>query len=255
MDTRVNGVSLDGGGMSNPMTTLGDLITGGASGAPARLAAGAEGEVLTVSSGVPAWVAPAGGIDTSLQSAPDTGWTAGGAGSASIAAGVATLTMTAAQADANLFRGAPMSPLCPALEVTARITRTVSTSDFHWFGIAFQSTDALSRFRLFAGSDAFARAFVNATEVGSAALPATIGGGQLWLRIVVTPYMVAWYVGVGASRPATWTRVAVQQAVLATLADAIITRLVVESGRVTGTGTATAEVADIQWRSLLGAPT
>lgn len=48
-----------GGGMSNPMTTAGDLITGGASGTPTRLGVGAEGEQLTVSSGVPAWAAPA----------------------------------------------------------------------------------------------------------------------------------------------------------------------------------------------------
>ena len=57
MGTRVNGVSLDGGGMSSPMSALGDLITGGASGTPTRLGVGAEGEQLTVSSGVPAWVA------------------------------------------------------------------------------------------------------------------------------------------------------------------------------------------------------
>lgn len=46
-----------GGGMSNPMTTAGDLITGGASGTPGRLAVGAEGEVLTVVSGEPGWAA------------------------------------------------------------------------------------------------------------------------------------------------------------------------------------------------------
>ena len=48
-------------GLSNPMTALGDLITGGASGTPGRLAVGAEGEVLTVTGGEPAWAAAAGG--------------------------------------------------------------------------------------------------------------------------------------------------------------------------------------------------
>ncbi len=48
-------ISGGGGGMSNPMTTAGDLITGGASGTPGRLAVGAEGEVLTAVSGEPAW--------------------------------------------------------------------------------------------------------------------------------------------------------------------------------------------------------
>jgi len=37
-----------GGGMTNPMTTAADLIVGGTSGAPARLAKGSDGQVLTV---------------------------------------------------------------------------------------------------------------------------------------------------------------------------------------------------------------
>lgn len=43
-------------GMSNPMTTEGDLIVGGAGGAPERLGAGSNGQVLTVLGGVLAWV-------------------------------------------------------------------------------------------------------------------------------------------------------------------------------------------------------
>jgi Protein of unknown function (DUF2793) len=50
-----------GSGMSNPMTTLGDLIVGGAAGAPARLAIGVTGQVPTVVSGAVAWATPAGG--------------------------------------------------------------------------------------------------------------------------------------------------------------------------------------------------
>ncbi len=46
------------GGFTNPMTTAGDLIDGGASGAPQRLAIGSAGQVLTVSGGAPAWVSP-----------------------------------------------------------------------------------------------------------------------------------------------------------------------------------------------------
>lgn len=45
--------------MSNPMTTDQDLIVGGASGAPGRLAVGSEGNVLKVVSGDVAWGAPA----------------------------------------------------------------------------------------------------------------------------------------------------------------------------------------------------
>ena len=54
------------GGLLNPMTTLGDVITGLALGAPQRLGIGSAGQVLTVTAGEPAWATPAGGgaIDT-----------------------------------------------------------------------------------------------------------------------------------------------------------------------------------------------
>jgi hypothetical protein len=48
-----------GSGMSNPMTTAGDIIIGGASGAPQRLPIGTAGQILKVSSGAPAWSADA----------------------------------------------------------------------------------------------------------------------------------------------------------------------------------------------------
>lgn len=43
-------------GMQNPMTAAGDVIVGGASGAPAKLALGAAGQILAVDNGAPAWV-------------------------------------------------------------------------------------------------------------------------------------------------------------------------------------------------------
>ncbi len=46
---------------ANPMTAAGDIITGGTSGAEQRLAKGANGEVLTLVSGAPAWAAAGGG--------------------------------------------------------------------------------------------------------------------------------------------------------------------------------------------------
>lgn len=42
-------------GMTNPMTTLGDIIYENATPAPARLAVGTTGQYLTVSAGAPAW--------------------------------------------------------------------------------------------------------------------------------------------------------------------------------------------------------
>ena len=44
-----------GGAMTNPMTTAGDLIKGGAGGTPARIAVGSSGQALVVSAGAPAW--------------------------------------------------------------------------------------------------------------------------------------------------------------------------------------------------------
>lgn len=46
-----------GGALTNPMTTAGDIIAGGASGTPARLAIGTNtSDVLGVAAGTPAWV-------------------------------------------------------------------------------------------------------------------------------------------------------------------------------------------------------
>jgi hypothetical protein len=53
----LNGTAL----VANPMTTAGDIIVGGASGAPARLVKGADGQVLTMVSGGVAWAAASGG--------------------------------------------------------------------------------------------------------------------------------------------------------------------------------------------------
>jgi len=49
------------GDMSNPMTTAGDLIVGGSSGAPTRLAQGSTGQVLKVGSNGPEWANESGG--------------------------------------------------------------------------------------------------------------------------------------------------------------------------------------------------
>lgn len=56
-------VAETGGGMTNPMTTQDDLIIGGASGAPARLGKGTDGQVLTVDPTTHhlVWATPSGG--------------------------------------------------------------------------------------------------------------------------------------------------------------------------------------------------
>jgi hypothetical protein len=60
--------------LTNPMTTAEDVIVGGASGVPERLAVGSEDDVLTVVSGAVAWAAPgAGGSGAPLHIPPTSG--------------------------------------------------------------------------------------------------------------------------------------------------------------------------------------
>lgn len=56
-----------GGGFANPMTTLGDLITGGVAGAPGRLGIGSSAQVLTVVGGVPTWASASGGVTAAIK--------------------------------------------------------------------------------------------------------------------------------------------------------------------------------------------
>lgn len=71
----VGGGGSGGSGMTNPMTTTGDLIVGGSSGTPGRLAAATSGYVLTANgAGVaPTWQAASGGSSVpSLFTLPST---------------------------------------------------------------------------------------------------------------------------------------------------------------------------------------
>src|SRR4030067_1075260 len=54
---RINGIDITTTGMTNPMTASGDIIHGGTAGAPVALPKGADGEVLTLVSGLPSWEA------------------------------------------------------------------------------------------------------------------------------------------------------------------------------------------------------
>jgi hypothetical protein len=59
--------NVDTTGMTNPMTTTGDIIYSSPGSTPVRLGIGSTGNVLTVASGVPSWAAPAGGGGKVLQ--------------------------------------------------------------------------------------------------------------------------------------------------------------------------------------------
>lgn len=81
-----------GSGMTNPMTTLGDIITGASGGTAQRLGVGSNGQVLTVVSGQPAWLSPTQKLMPSVaQSAAYSG------------NGPATFTLGAAPQPGNLL--------------------------------------------------------------------------------------------------------------------------------------------------------
>jgi len=48
-------------GMTNPMTTTGDIIYSSSGSTPARLGIGTTGQVVTVAAGIPSWATPSGG--------------------------------------------------------------------------------------------------------------------------------------------------------------------------------------------------
>ena len=51
--------NLDTTGMTNPMTTTGDMVYSSSGSTPARLGIGTTGQVVTVASGIPSWATPA----------------------------------------------------------------------------------------------------------------------------------------------------------------------------------------------------
>ncbi|MEK1941810.1 MAG: hypothetical protein AAAB16_15685, partial [Pseudomonas sp.] len=58
-------------GLTNPMTTAADIIVGGSSGVPTRLAAGTNGFVLTMVAGAVAWAAASGGLTNPMTASGD----------------------------------------------------------------------------------------------------------------------------------------------------------------------------------------
>jgi hypothetical protein len=65
--TQALGVKWRSGVLTNPMTSVGDIIVGGTAGAPTRLGIGSSGQVLQVSGGTPAWVSGGSGAGAFFQ--------------------------------------------------------------------------------------------------------------------------------------------------------------------------------------------
>jgi hypothetical protein len=57
----------DSAGMTNPMTTTGDMIYSSSGSTPARLGIGTSGQVIGIAAGVPAWTTPVSGSLTLLS--------------------------------------------------------------------------------------------------------------------------------------------------------------------------------------------
>jgi hypothetical protein len=89
--------------MTNPMTTKGDIIVGGTSGAPARLAIGTGTQFLGITSGTPAWKAVGGGGGGNLTALTPTVGTA--------PAGLPAFTTVTANSGSNLVEIGGTTPV------------------------------------------------------------------------------------------------------------------------------------------------
>jgi len=65
--------SADAAGMTNPMTTTGDIIYSSPGSTPVRLGIGTSGQVLNVAAGVPAWTTISSGGMTLISTTTLTG--------------------------------------------------------------------------------------------------------------------------------------------------------------------------------------
>lgn len=227
-----------------------------------------DGQVVTTTGGAYGLAAPAGGVDTSLQAAPDTGWTAAGDGTASITSGVATITVTSAQTSGVLRRAQVVcSPYLPAVEVIARATVTTApTGGTPYAGVGCVNADipanhSTVRGWLVQASDAtnqiglFRNEYGSWVGLGTIVPPATLASGNLWLRLVYSALGVSAFAGSGATIPSSWSLIASAAASVAISGPGTVSQIVVYAGRSGGSGDLVCDIEDIQWRSLLGAPT
>lgn len=139
-----------GGGLTNPMTAQDDLIIGGTAGAPARLAKGSNGQVLTLNgSGHVAWATPSGGggggpaWQRALVEPPDLGdfaWVNQGSATATKANSAIFMTVPA-NASTNLRvlkKAAPSTPYA----ITAAFVPLLFGATTNNFGLVYrQSSD------------------------------------------------------------------------------------------------------------------
>ena len=84
-------------GMTNPMTTTGDIIYSSSGSTPARLGIGTTGQVLNVASGLPAWATPSSGSTVKVNYANPSGdFTSSSSSAVDITGYTTTFTPTSA---------------------------------------------------------------------------------------------------------------------------------------------------------------
>lgn len=126
--------------MVNPMTTAEDIIKGGSSGAPARVAVGSNGQVLTVTAGVVGWANSAAGFSNPMTTTGDviTGGASGAAGRLAVGTTGQVLTVVSgapAWADA-------IAPTIPQNSQSTAYTLVLSDAGKH---ILHPSADTTAR--------------------------------------------------------------------------------------------------------------
>jgi len=234
-----------------------DVATGG--GAVGDLSdVGAAGEALAQAETAAEALAELGARAT----LPSTGWTDVVTGTATVAhaAGVHTLSVGSGEA-AEAHTPAPSTAECPALELIARIDVTTGAPGTDWWAaIELRSTD---------GADALITQVSQAGAVQAWRVLSTSGTmlastgavdlttGNTYLRLVVTPAMVAYYFGTGSgdTPPTSWTKVREVAVDVGQYARGALTRVGVRVGRTaSGSGTYTTEFRAVQVRVLGLAP-
>lgn len=202
-------------GLTNPMTTAGDMIFNNLSSEEDRVAIGNEADVLTVVGGIPAWQAPVTVSDrTQVSLASASGWTAtlgtGASGSVNTSTQQLDFSVPSGGAPPDLYslltRSTPVDSV--AVDVRCHIASwddgsTPSANDFvemllinatpEFFGVRITGTETVIARR---------------TTTGFSPVSATgILGGEGWLRLLVVGTTATTYFGIGASgaSPTSWT--------------------------------------------------
>ena len=179
--------------MTNPMTTAGDIIYGGASGLPTRLPIGTNGYTLQVVAGLPAWQPAAGGSGQPLYpvlTPPPTGsmtWLNQGAATITTTSrGFGALRVPAAAGDIvhGLYQAAPAPPY--TMTMGFFISGVVSTSRQAGLMLYDSASGKLRLFYVRASNLIELSSWNNPTSpVSVIAGPVTLFiGGVYWLRFV-----------------------------------------------------------------------